>query len=142
MGMADVFYTNLKNYDSAIYYFEKATSFNKTNRSLYYKLGWCYNDRERYEAAVPVLKQAVTIDKDHVPALEELGYSLFKIKNYDDALVYLKQAINKDAKSELARYYAGLCYNAKGNKAELRKMYDELKAMGSSHANDLYKLVN
>ena len=141
LGMADVFYTNLKSYDSAIYYFEKATSFNKTNKLLYYKLGWCYNDKERYENAVPVLKQAVSIDKDYILALEELGYSLYKVKKYDEALIYLKQAVGKDPKSELGRYYAGLCYNSKGNKADLRKMYDELKAMGSRYADDLYKLL-
>jgi tetratricopeptide (TPR) repeat protein len=141
IGMADVFYMNLKNYDSAIYYLQKATSFNKTNKSVYYKLGWCYNDKERYEDAVAPLKQAVSIDKDYVLALQELGYSLYKTKKYDEALVYLKQVVSKDAKSELGRYYAGLCYNAKGNKADLRKMYDELKAMNSDYANDLFKLL-
>ena len=141
IGIADVFYTNLKNYDSAIYYFEKATSFNKTNKSIYYKLGWCYNDKERYNDAVLVLKQAVAIDKDYSLALEELGYCLYKVKKYDEALIYLKQVINKDPKSELGRYYAGLCYSAKGNKTDLRKMYDELKSMNSSYANDLYKLL-
>jgi tetratricopeptide (TPR) repeat protein len=142
IGMADVYYNNVKDYDSAIYYYEKAIKFNKSNKSIYYKLGWCYNDKEMYMEAVPVLKQALSLDNSYINALEELGYSLYKLKRYDEALSYLKQGIAKDQESDLSRYYAGLCYNAKGNKADLKKMYDQLKAMDSDYAKDLQELID
>lgn len=141
LGIADVYYTNLKNYDSAMNYLEQAISFNKTNKSIYYKLGWCYNDKERYSDAVPVLKQAVSIDPAYNKALEELAYSLYKLYKFDEALVHLKKAISTDPKSELGRYYAGLCYEGKGNIPELQKMYDQLKNMNSDYADDLNKRI-
>jgi len=141
IGQGDVFYNNIKNYDSAMYYFEKATSFNKTNKSLYYKLGWCYNDKERYSDAVEVLTQVVKLDPKHYSAMEELGFSYYKLKKYNDALVHLKKAMTGDAQSELSRYYAGLCYNAQGNKAEAQKMYDQLKTLKSDYADELAKVM-
>lgn len=142
VGIGNVFYTNLKNYDSAMLYYEKATAFNKSDKAIYYKLGWCYNDKARYNDAVTALMQAVKIDPDYKLALEELGFTYYKLKMYNDGLIPLKKVVSNDPKSELGRYYAGLCYNGLGNKAELINMRDQLKAMDSKYATELDSLIN
>ena len=142
VGIANVYYTNLKNYDSAMLYYEKATVLKKSDKTIYYKLGWCYNDKARYSDAVTALTQAVKIDPDYNLALQELGFAYYKLKMYSAGLIHLKRAIRNDPKSELGPYYAGLCYNGLGNKEELIHMRDQLKAMNSKYAEALDSLIN
>ena len=133
-GMADVYYDNLKNYDSAIVYFEKGLQLQKTNKSAYYKLGWCYNDREKYNEAISPLQQALTLDPDYDQAKTELGYAYYQLKQYDDALGIFRQIMNKDSKDELSRYYAGFCYYYKNDQVSLQQMINELTNLNTTNS--------
>lgn len=132
LGIADVYYDNLKNYDSAIVYYEKGTRIQKKNKSAYYRLGWCYNDKERYKAAVNPLKEAILLDANYDEARNELGYAYYKLDKYDDALSQFRPVMNRNDKDELSRYYAGFCYYLKNDQANLKKMIAELRALNST----------
>jgi tetratricopeptide (TPR) repeat protein len=139
VGMGDVYFDNMENYDSALVYYEKASRLKKDGK-VYYRLGWCYNDKERYSDAVQALKQAIEIDSSLVKAQTELGYAYYKLKLYEDALAQFSPVMIRDPKSELSRYYAGLCYNQRGEKENLKKMIDELTGLNSKYAETLTKL--
>ena len=132
LGIADVYYDNLKNYDSAIYYYEKGTQLQKKNKSAYYRLGWCYNDKEKYAEAIRPLQAAVLLDAEYDKARTELGYAYYKLDQYDNALAQLKPVMNRDSKDQLSRYYAGFCYYLKGDQDNLKRMIDQLKGLNAT----------
>jgi tetratricopeptide (TPR) repeat protein len=134
LGIADVYYDNLKNYDSAIVYFEKGVRLQKNNKSAYYKLGWCYNDRENYNQAIYPLQQALSLDPDYDQAKTELGYAYYKLNRYDDALGIFRQIMSKDSKDELSRYYAGFCYYQKNDQVSLQQMITELTNLNTTNS--------
>jgi len=132
LGLADVYYDNLKNCDSASIYYVKGLRLIKTNKSAYYRLGWCYNDKEKYTDARDALKEAVLLDPDYDVARIELGYAYYKLDKYDEALAQFRPVMSRDSKNELSRYYAGFCYYLKGDQANLKKMIAELRALNST----------
>ena len=132
IGIADVYYDNLKNYDSAVVYYEKGIQLKNNSKSAYYRLGWCYNDKSRFSEAVEPLKQAILLDADYTDARTELGYAYYKLEKYDDALAQFRPIMNKDSKNELSRYYAGFCYYLKNDQENLKKMIDQLTALNST----------
>jgi tetratricopeptide (TPR) repeat protein len=142
LGMADVYYNNVKNYDSAIVYYEKGTKIQKTNKSAWYKLGWCYNDKEMYSQAIAPLQEAISLDADYNDARREFGYAYYKLEKYDDALAQFRPIMNSDAKDELSRYYAGFCYYLKGDQESLKKMIDELKAINTANSLKYVETLN
>src|SRR5574338_521794 len=133
LGIADVYYDNLKNYDSAIVYFEKGLQLQKNNKSAYYKLGWCYNDKEKYNEAIYPLQQALALDPDYDKAKTELGYAYYKLNRYEDALGIFRQIMSKDSKDELSRYYAGFCYYLKNDQVILQQMITELTNLNTTN---------
>lgn len=142
VGIADVYYDNLKNFDSAIVYYEKGLHLIKINKSAYYRLGWCYNDKEEFAKAINPLKEPVLLDTEYDEARTELGYAYDKLDQYDDALAQFRPIISRDPKNELSRYYAGFCYYLKNDQVNLKRMIDELKALNSTkYAETLTKYV-
>ncbi len=142
LGIADVYFDNIKNYDSALVYYEKGIKLKKDSRSAFYRLGWCYNDKKRYQDALEPLKQAIHLDAEYKDAKTELGYAYYKLEKYDDALEQFNPIMNKDSKHQLSRYYAGFCYYMKGEQERLKKMIDELTALNSTkYVETLQKYV-
>lgn len=131
-GLGDIFKSNYKNYDSAIYYFSKAMEKNPEHKKAPYSIGWCYNEKSMFEQAIPFLKKAIAIDANYIAAKTELGYAHYKLKNYDDALVQFTQIINSDSKDELSRYYGGFCYYLKNDQYGLKKMIDQLQNINTT----------
>jgi tetratricopeptide (TPR) repeat protein len=132
LGIANVYYDNLKNYDSAMAYYEKGLLLTKTNKSAYYRLGWCYNEKQEFAKAINPLKEAVLLDAEYDEARTELGYAYYKLDQYDDALAQFRPIMNHDSKNELSRYYAGFCYYLKNDQVNLKRMIDELTALNST----------
>jgi tetratricopeptide (TPR) repeat protein len=142
LGIADVYYDNLKDHDSAMLYYAKGVQLKKTSKLAYYRLGWCYNDKGRFADAVEPLKQAIVLDAEFSDARTELGYAYYKLDKYDEALEQFRPVMNRDAKNELSRYYAGFCYSLKDDQENLKKMIDELTALNSAkYAETLRKYV-
>ncbi len=142
LGIADVYYDNLKNYDSAAPYYEKGVQLTRTNKLAFYRLGWCYNDKKKYADALKPLQQAISLDAGYNSARNELGYAYYKLDQYDNALSQFGPIMTKDPKDELSRYYAGFCYYLKGDQDNLKKMIAELKALNSAtYAETLTKYV-
>ncbi len=134
LGMADVYYDNLKNYDSALVYYEKGTRIQKKNKTAFYRLGWCYNDRDRFSDAIEPLQEAILLDDEFDNARTELGYAYYKLKQYDNALAQFRPVMSRNVNDELSRYYAGFCYYLLNDTQNLKKMIDELKTINTSNS--------
>ena len=145
LNLANVYYTNLKNYDSAIVYFEKGLQLQNEDKNAYYKLGWCYNDKKQYDKAISPLQKALILDPDFINAKTELGYANYKLDRYDAALVQFQAIMKKNPDHELSRYYAGFCYYLKNDQDNLKKMIDELTSIQTTkslqYADTLKKYV-
>lgn len=140
-GIADVYYSNIKDYDSAIIYYERALAMSPEDRTGLYHLGWCYNDKEMYSDAIRVLEKLMTIDNSDYDGKVELGYAYYKKERYDDALAQFRPVMMNKPKNQLSRYYAGLCYYLKDDQSNLKKMRSELEALGSTYAEKLTKYI-
>jgi tetratricopeptide (TPR) repeat protein len=133
-GIADVYFDNLDNHDSAMLYYEKGVAVNQKTKSAYYRLGWCYNEKERYADAIAALKKAIELDNNYYLALTELGYSYYKTEQCAEAFIHLDKVRSGSPKNELSRYYSGFCYHLKNDQPNLKKMMDELKAINTANA--------
>ena len=132
LGIADTYFENVKNFDSAIVYYEKGTQLQKQNKIAYYRLGWCYDDKDRFADAIAPLQSSLSIDPNYPEAIKELGYVYYKLKRYDDALAKFEPIMTQNSSDELSRYYAGFCYYLKGEQDKLKQMITELTALNST----------
>lgn len=128
-GIGSVYYFN-DNYDSALIYLEKAVQLKK-EAIIYYRLGYCYNEKERFTEASKIFKLVIQLAPDNYNAYTLLGYDYYMFKQYDAAMTQYVFAMKKDPENELVRYYAGLLYAKKGDQQNLQKMIDELTALQS-----------
>ncbi len=131
-GMADVFYDNTKIDDSSIYYYQKGLQLKPGNKTAWYHIGWCYNNKDKFEDAINPLQKAIGLDANYLDAKKELAYSYYKLKRLDEALAIFEPIMNNNSSDELSRYYAGFCYYLKNNQDSLKKMIAELKALNST----------
>lgn len=142
-GIGDVYYTNTRDYQQALKYFEMAINNDEQNsKAYYYKLGWLYNDAGRYADAVSVLNKAIIYDESAAGNREELGYAYYMQTDNDAALVQLKKAVELNPKSKLGYYYMGLCYIAMNQKEKARDVYEKLKDINEEQANKLLNKIN
>ena len=143
IGLGNVYYEIEEDYDKAIEFYEKAIKADEqTSQSIYYKLGWLYNDTERYDDAVKILLKAVQYDSEDSGYREELGFAYYMKEEYEFAITQLNKAISLNETSKLGYYYKGLCFVATNKKGEAMSMYYKLKELGSDDAAELLDKIN
>ncbi len=98
------FHENLQNYDSAVYYYNKAFSFVSLAEDaawVFVKLGEIYNARQDYRSAITILTRCLdTLPESGNAELEasayiELGYSYYKLQQPDTATCFVDKGIYK-----------------------------------------------
>lgn len=145
LGIGDVYKSNLKIVDSALFYFSRAYAKDANHPKAPYSIGWCYNEKSMFNDAVAWLKKCLFIDAGYSSAKTELGYAYYKLKNYDDALVQFNAIISANSKDELSRYYAGFCYYLKEDQYNLKKMIEQLQLINTTtslqYADTLKKYI-
>jgi tetratricopeptide (TPR) repeat protein len=138
-GLGTVYYEIEEDFEKAIMYFEKALKADEQgSTSVYYKLGWLYNDKERYDDAIKILLKAIGYDSED----SELGYAYYMKGEYEFAITQLNKAISIDETSNLGYYYKGLCFVATNKKGEAMSIYYKLKEMESDEAAVLLEKIN
>jgi tetratricopeptide (TPR) repeat protein len=142
-GLGNVYYEIEEDYEQAILNFEKAVQVDEEgSKSIYYKLGWLYNDMERYDDAIKILVKAIDYDSEDSGNRVELGYAYYMKEEYEFALTQLNKAISLDEESELGYYYKGLCFVATNKKGDAMSMYYKLKELDSDHKDALLEKIN
>jgi tetratricopeptide (TPR) repeat protein len=107
-----------------------------------YRLGYVYDDAGNYSEALDVLLRAQQLQPKWLRIMEELGYSYIQLKRYDEAGNVLRQAVSTYKNAELAHYYLGQVYVAKGNRANANTEYRELQRLNSEYASKLMGMIN
>ena len=141
-GIGEVYRDNIKDMDMAMRWYQKALDINPNERKANYGKGYCLNSKGSYNEAIPYLRKAIEMEDTYTAAYVELGYSYYKTGNIVDAMTNYNYAIALSPKNENSRYYKGLIYISQKDKANARKMVDELKSLNSKNAASLEERVN
>ena len=107
-----------KNYEKAIYYFNKTIELYPDNVPSYSNLGYIYNIKEMWDEAIEAYKKALTINPDDINIHHDLGFSLYKKGLIDDAIEEFKKSIALDSEYAPPYQLLGIIYIEK-------KMFDQ-----------------
>lgn len=141
-GIGEVYRDNKKDMAEAMKWYRQVLDMNATERKANFGMAYCLNSTGKYSDAIKYLQTAVTSEPTYTAAYVELGYSHYKTNKPDEALKHLEKALSLNPKNENARYYSGLIFIDKKDKAKAQKMVDELKGLSSKLADGLQKKVN
>lgn len=141
-GIGEVYRDNIKNRPVAMEWYKKTLDINPSERKANYGVGYCLNSLGKYSEAIPYLKTAIVMESTYTAAFVELGYSFYSLGNYTDAMTNLDKAISLSPQNENSRYYKGLIYISKKDKANAERMVTELKSLNSKNAALLEEKVN
>lgn len=141
-GIADIYYTNLQDYNKALEYFNLALQYDEKNsEDCYYKTGWIYVQQQKYDDAIPALEKAADYDTKDADAREQLGYAYFMLNKYDEAILQFNKAIELNARSGISYFYKGLSYASLNQKDNAMEAYAHLKLIDKENAGQLLKQI-
>ncbi len=146
LGLANVYYEDIMEYENAIYNYELAIKYDDENdeqdmEPYYYKLGWLYNIDENYEKAETILKKAVVYDPKSVNAAEELAYAYLKLNKFNDGVLQAKNAIHLNPKSTMGYRCLVKCYIGLNEKDKAIQAYTKLKSFDEAEAAKLLQEI-
>ncbi len=141
-GIAEVYRDNIKDYDNAISWYQKALNTKPDERKACYGMGYCLNSKKQYNDAIPYLQKAIEKEPSYAAAYVELGYSHYKIKNYSKAEINLNKAISVNSKNDNAHYYLALLYIEQKEKIKAQMVIDKMKAFNSKNVAGLQEKIN
>jgi tetratricopeptide (TPR) repeat protein len=141
VGMAKIYRDAIKQYDSAIYYFNAAAKLDPANKEIFYGLAWIYNARKEHELAIPYGIKALEIDNNYKPAYGELGYAYRSTKKYAECIEQLKKNLAVSV-IDVALLYSGYCYIELKNKEGAMQQYEALKKINERMAGALKKKID
>ncbi|MBC2695994.1 MAG: tetratricopeptide repeat protein [Desulfobacteraceae bacterium] len=99
-----------KNYENAIYCFNKTIALYPDNVSSYSNLGYIYNIKEMWDEAIKAYKKGIAINPNDIRMHHDLGFSLYKNGMYDNAIEEFKKSIALDSKFAPSYHMLGMVY--------------------------------
>lgn len=114
------FYTNQKQYDSAIIYFTKAKSLNSNNNSADAFLGVTYFYQNNFDSTKWYFSETIKVNPYDTRGYSLMGLLYSTLKLYDSATFYFKKAIALDPGFISA-------YNSLASNFDARLLYDSSK---------------
>jgi tetratricopeptide (TPR) repeat protein len=139
--MGKIYRDAIKNYDSAIYYFDAAAKIDPANKEVFYGLAWTYNATKQHERAIPYAIKALEIDNNYKPAYGELGYAYNSTKKYTECIEQLKKNLAVSV-VDVAYLYSGLSYIQLKNKEGAMQQYEALAKINERMATSLKKNID
>lgn len=140
-GKAKIYRDALKQYDTAIYYFNAAAKLDSTNKEIFYGLAWIYNATRQHELAIPYGIKALEIDNTYKPAYGELGYAYRSTKKFTECIAQFKKNLAVSV-VDVALLYCGYSYTELNNKEGAMQQYEELKKINEKMAGALKKKID
>lgn len=141
-GIANIYYTNLEDYNKALEYFNLALQYDEKNSGdCYYKAGWIYIQQQKYEQAIVVLEKAADFDTKDADSREQLGYAYFMLNKYDEAILQFNKSIELDPQSGISYFYKGISYASLNEKGNAMEAYAQLKSIDKGNAEQLLKVI-
>ncbi|MGI4737520.1 MAG: tetratricopeptide repeat protein [Janthinobacterium lividum] len=91
-----IVYNNLRQFDQARHYLNKAKLADSTDVHLYQNVGYSYLEEQNYAAALVEYRQAVRLDPTVKTGFYGLGRTYYMLKQYPEAIRAFDQAIKLD----------------------------------------------
>lgn len=140
-GLAKIYRDAIKQYDTAIYYFDAAAKIDPANKEIFYGLAWTYNAMKQYDLAIPYAVKSLEIDNTYKPAYGELGYAYRSTKKYAECIEQLKKNLAVSV-IDVAYLYSGYCYIELNNKEGAMQQYEALNKINERMAGALKKKID
>ena len=140
-GLAKIYRDAIKQYDTAIYYFDAAAKFDPANKEIFYGLAWTYNAMKQYDLAIPYAVKSLEIDNTYKPAYGELGYAYRSTKKYAECIEQLKKNLAVSV-IDVAYLYSGYCYIELINKEGAMQQFEALNKINERMAGALKKKID
>ncbi|MBL7702242.1 MAG: tetratricopeptide repeat protein [Ferruginibacter sp.] len=141
VGMAKIYRDAIKQYDTAIFYFNEAAKYDSKNKEIFYGIAWIHNARKQHELAIPYAVKALEIDNNYKPAYGELGYAYNSTKKYAECIEQMKKNLAVSV-VDVAYLYSGLCYIELKNKEGAMQQYEALLKVNERMAGSLKKKID
>lgn len=97
-----IVYKQLKQYDKAIHFLEKAAKINQTDESLWRTIGFVYGELEKYQKSLESYEQALKINSDNDMTLSSIAWVHRKLKSHKTAIEFAEKSIAINAQNHQA----------------------------------------
>ena len=141
VGMAKIYRDVIKQYDTAINYFNAAARIDTVNKEIFYGLAWIYNATKQHDKAIPYAVKALEIDNSYKPAYGELGYAYRSTQQFAACIEQLKKNLAVSV-VDMALLYSGYCYIELNNRQGALEQYEALLKINDKMANGLKKKID
>lgn len=115
-----------KEFDTAIEYFCKAITVDKSNAQAYNNLAMAYLMKNNPAEAIKYFKKANIVNKNYTQPLVNLAAVYRQLKDKKSQLFYLQKAVKLNSNDYLAYYYLGDYYRCEGNYPQAIENYKEV----------------
>ena len=128
------YYAAMKDKQSMLAYFKKATELNPQNTFYLETLAQAYIESNLNDKAIATLEKLITADSDRADILELLGQLYQQNDDYDNTIKTLDRLERLEGKSERLSYAKSSIYTQQGNK---KAAINEMKQLATQYPNDL-----
>ena len=128
-------YANLKDYDKALQYAEKAVKL-QPGFTAYYNLGLIYANKNETKKALQALDQALAANPASYQAHYQKGALYSSQKEYAKAIESYQQSIKLNPQYDKALLGLAGAYYFQGDKATAQKQVEELRKIGQKQEAD------
>jgi len=124
----------LKQFEDAIVWLNKAISINPNNHSAFNNLGVCYKELKKYPEALNNFKKAVKIKPDYAEAYNNLAIVYKSLENYEEAINSYNKAIKLKPNYAEAHNNLGLVFLKLKNLEEAKKYFQNAIKLKPNYA--------
>jgi superkiller protein 3 len=140
-GMAKIYRDAMKQYDTAIIYFNAAAKVDPKNKEVFYGLAWIYNARKEYDLAITYAVKSLEIDNNYKPAYGELGHAYRSTQKFAACIEQLKKNLAVSV-VDVALLYSGYSYTELKNREGAMQQYEALLKVNERMAAALKKKID
>ncbi len=116
---------NLKLYDKAIEYYQKAININPKYVEAYNNMGIIYSKQGNDNKALEMYEKAISINPEHASTYANMGAAYNNKGDFDKAIKLYGKAININPSDAESYYNMGLAYDHKGNYDKAIGLYEK-----------------
>jgi predicted O-linked N-acetylglucosamine transferase (SPINDLY family) len=132
----------LKQFEEAIVWLNKAISINPNNHSVFNNLGVCYKELKKYNEALNNFQNAIKIKSDYAEAYNNLAIIYKSLENYEEAIKNYNKSIK--LKPEYAESYnnLGIIYLNQEKFDAAKDLFEQAIKIKPNYAEAYYNLGN
>lgn len=131
----------VKEYDNAILYLQKAIELNPQSSGVYYNMGLVYSDKGNIDKAIQLYEKAIEQNPQDYRAYINLGLVYSQKGNLDKAIQLYEKAIELNPQNSIAYQNMGQVYSDKGNLDKTIQLYEKAIELNPQDSITYYNLA-